>query len=100
MSLGHLATQFATASKALASVPPDTESRHQESLETIRRAQGKLEQDLESLKEQVAHLREYGTRTEKEKERALDLASMEGFGVRLQSVEKKLDEIEETMRLE
>lgn len=105
-SLGSLATQFAQASQALAAVPAGSASGapQLEGLAIIQQAQTRLEQELESLKEQVAYLRENRPRSEKEKEKAAEAeaekSGAEDFENRLQAVEKHVEDVAETIRLE
>lgn len=66
----------------------------------IQQAQMQLEQELDSLKEQVARLQEHGRSSEKEKERVVEVDGSEDFESRLQRIEQRLDGFAETMRLE
>lgn len=102
-SLNSLASQFAAASTALATVPIRPNSDVQESfpaLTMIEQAQSRLKDELETLREQVAHLMESGRRPEKEKEREKVEIPAEDYEMRLQAVEKKVDELGEAIRLE
>lgn len=102
-SLSALATQFAAASQALAELPAAPSSSHGISYETIgvmQQAQTKLEQELDSLREQISHLMEGGRRLEKEKERAHETGIPENLEGRLEAIEKRMDEFAEAMRLE
>lgn len=66
----------------------------------IEQAQSRLKDELETLREQVAHLMESGRRPEKEKEREKVEIPVEDYEMRLRAVEKKVDELGEAIRLE
>lgn len=103
-SLSTLATQFSVASQALAAIPAIPASgagATPEAIAVVQQAQDKLEQELESLKEQVAYLLEHGRRSDKEKERAYDVqVDQEGFEGRLQGIEQRLEQFGEVIKLE
>ena len=71
-------------------------------LAVIEQAQAKLKEELDTLREQVEHLQEMRTPAEKEKEREREHGDGGGeqYEARLQAVEKKVEEIAETIRLE
>jgi hypothetical protein len=100
-SLGALALQFA----ALATMPtPDRENSagYVGTLSVIEQAQERLKEEIEVLREQVEHLRETRTPAEKEKEREhLHLnGDVEGYEIRIQAVEKRVEDLAEAIRLE
>ena len=101
-SLNALSSQFATASQALASMPtPDLESpASTTALTIIEQAQARLQEEMEVLREQVEYLR---TRSpEKEKARASENEStdLSSYEARVAAVEKMVEEIAESIRLE
>ena len=101
-SLGALATQFSAASQALAAIPtiPASSDVTPEAIAVIQQAQSNLEQELDSLKEQVTYLLEHRRSSNKEKERAHDVGDWEGFESRLQSVEQRMEKLSEAITLE
>ena len=110
-SLGTLAAQFAAASQALAALPAtaegddDTDSAASTgSVAAVQQAQARLDQELEALREQVANLGDLRRRAEKEKERegfmGIDDGWRENIETRFLGIEKKVDELAETIRLE
>ena len=108
-SLNNLAQQFAAASQALAAIPiaseddESTTSLSTNGIASVQQAQTKLEQELETLREQVAAL---GERRRAEKEKANELGMLtddlyrEQMETRFLGIEKKLDDLAETIRLE
>ncbi|KIP01942.1 hypothetical protein PHLGIDRAFT_20569 [Phlebiopsis gigantea 11061_1 CR5-6] len=100
-SLNALASQFSTASLALAALPtPDRESpAGSTALAVLEQAQSQLKEEIDALREQVEYLR---TRTPKEKERehAGVLPVAETYELRIEAVEKKVDELGEALRLD
>ncbi|KAI0341162.1 hypothetical protein BDW22DRAFT_1408206 [Trametopsis cervina] len=103
-SLSALANQFTAASQALAAIPavPTAGNADPEVIAVIQQAQTKLEQELESLKEQVTHLLEHGGRSAKEKERAVEIVDSEpeASEARLQGMERRIEELAEAIRLD
>lgn len=116
-SLSTLATQFAAASHALAALPQSAsitraDDETESSMSTrggvaaIMQAQARLEEELETLREQVASLGEHSRRAEKEKQKAqeggltIDDTVRESLETRFLGIEKKLDDLAETIRLE
>ncbi|KAI0087515.1 hypothetical protein BDY19DRAFT_907366 [Irpex rosettiformis] len=102
ISLSALATQFSAASQALAAISaiPVSSDVTQEAIAAIQQAQSKLGQELDSLKEQVSYLLEHGRPSNKEKERAHDVESSEGFESRLQEIEQRLEQVSEAITLD
>ncbi|KAF7800174.1 hypothetical protein EIP86_011421 [Pleurotus ostreatoroseus] len=110
-SLNTLASQFAAASQALATLPQtavldmDDESTTSSSaaVVSIQQAQARLEEELDSLREQITALGEH-RRAEKEKERENPMIADEdirdSIETRFLGIEKKLDDLAETIRLE
>lgn len=102
-SLHALASQFAVASQALASMPtPERESpAFSTALTVVEAAQARLKDELDTLREQIEFLRvrEKGS-TEKGRERELPDIPAEAYETRIQAVEKKLEEMAEAIRLE
>lgn len=118
-SLNDLATQFSVAAQRLATLPPppapaaagpagpltpntqETMSSMGIDLTPLLTAQARLEAELEALKEQVSAISHERRRAEKEKERELtDDFYREQLETRFLGIEKKLDDIVDTIRLE
>ncbi|KAI0683295.1 hypothetical protein BC835DRAFT_758648 [Cytidiella melzeri] len=98
-SLNTLASQFSAASQTLAALPISDDATP-EIVAVVQQAQTKLEQELESLKEQVTYLLEHGRHSDKEKGRAADPSDIEGYESRLQGIEQKLEQFSEVMKLD
>lgn len=96
-SLNALASQFATASQALAAAEHESPASSAAFI-AIEQAQARLKEELDSLREQIERLSVRSS--EKEKERAHPEGSVDAYEARIQAVEKKVDDIAETIRLE
>ena len=124
-SLNDLASQFSVAAQRLAALPPPPTSPASASvvpsatpmapntqeivpslevdLTPLLAAQARLEAELETLKEQVSVIGHERRRAEKEKEKERDLSDdfyREQLETRFLGIEKKLDEVAETIRIE
>lgn len=110
-SLSTLATQFAAASQALATLPQtaildtddDSTASSSAAVVSIQQAQARLEEELDSLREQITALGEH-RRAEKEKAREGAMITDEDvrdhMETRFLGIERKLDDLAETIRLE
>ncbi|EKM52215.1 uncharacterized protein PHACADRAFT_260438 [Phanerochaete carnosa HHB-10118-sp] len=102
-SLTALAAQFAVASQALSAMPnPERESpAFTAALDVVEQAQARLKDELDVLREQVEFLRvrEKGS-AEKGREREQVDVPVDAYEERLHAVEKKVEDIAESIRLE
>lgn len=101
MSLNALASQFSTASQALAALPTSDRENpvNLTALTAIERTQAQLKEDMDALREQVEYLRTRSPEKEKMREQA-EGEPVESYELRMQAVEKRVEEIAEAIRLE
>ena len=109
-TLGTLADQFAAASQALAAAEAEAEADTDsatstgggsEGIAAVQQAQARLAQELEALREQVADLGDMRRRAEKQREVfGMDDMQREATETRFLGIEKKVDELADTIRLE